>query len=293
MKLYNYPLWTALITPLNEDLTVDFDSLEKLLVEQKGAKNGLLILGSTGEALNLSLSQKKEIIDFVISKNTELPIMIGVGGHDLIETKQWLSFLEQKNIHAYLMVTPLYAKPGDHGQYLWFKELMDSVTRPVMLYNVPSRTGISLSLSAVERLKDHKNFWAIKEASGNIEQFKLYLKACDKKSVYCGDDALFYEFSNNGSCGLISVASNVWPKQTSLYVKKCLSRTFNSNQLWEEAANSLFIASNPIPAKAILFDKKRISSKTMMPPLSSEDLTDTSLINEFDEKINKWFNQEN
>ena len=292
MKFDNSPLWTALITPLNEDLTVDFTSLEKLLIEQKEANNALLILGSTGEALNLGVNEKKEIVDFVISKNTKLPIMVGVGGHDLAQTKQWLDFLEQKNIQAYLMVTPLYSKPGDHGQYLWFKELMDSVSKPVMLYNVPSRTGISLSLSAVEKLKDHKNFWAIKEASGDLKRFKLYYDACDKKPVYCGDDALFYEFSNNGSSGLVSVASNVWPKQTSLYVQKCLNKSFDSIKLWEEATNSLFIASNPTPVKTIMFNQKRISSKVMMPPLSSEDLKDSNIIDQFDEKINKWFNQE-
>ena len=162
MKLLDYNLWTALITPLTPGHQVDLESLGRLIKEQCEAKNGLLILGSTGEALNLSLADRKKIVEFSIAQKPTSPLMIGVGGHDLQDQIAWVEWLETKNIDAYLMVTPIYAKPGTYGQYEWFKTLMDKVSRPVMLYNVPGRASMTLSYKTVEMLKDHKNYWAIK-----------------------------------------------------------------------------------------------------------------------------------
>lgn len=286
-----YPLWTALVTPFNTDLTIDYVSLKNLIFEQVEANNALLVLGSTGEALNISLNDKKEIVDFVLNLKLSVPVMIGVGGHDLEETKNWVKFLETKEVNAYLMVTPLYAKPGDEGQFQWFKTLMDMSSKPVMLYNVPGRTGTSLSLKAVERLKDHKNYWSIKEASGSVEKFKQYLQASGNKPVFCGDDGLFSDFSLNGSCGLVSVASNTWPKETHEYVKQCLNKTFDAKELWEKASASLFIASNPIPAKRLLWEEKRILNKTMMPPLHEDDLNDTTSILDASKNVRQWYKE--
>ncbi len=293
MKLNDYKLWTALVTPLTPGLTVDWASLKKLVKEQTDAKNGLLILGSTGEALNLSLQTKKEIVDYVVNLKPTTPVMIGVGGHNIADQLNWVQWLETKNIDAYLMVTPIYAKPNDHGQYEWFKTLMDEVTRPVMLYNVPGRAAKELSLSAVTKLKTHPNFWAIKEASGSVDKMKGYLKACaPTDKVYCGDDGLMSEFAAAGSCGLVSVASNTWPAETNLYVKKCLENKLEEKMLWGKAANSLFIASNPIPAKALLAAEGRISSETMMPPLSARDMTNLSQVKEYSQQIKTWFKKQ-
>lgn len=291
MKLTNQKLWTALVTPFHEDLSVDFESLKTLVHEQIEANNGLLILGSTGEALNIGLNERKNIVEYVMSLNPSVPVMIGVGGHNLNETKEWVQYLETQEVNAYLMVTPLYAKPGNIGQYQWFKSLMDEASKPVMLYNVPGRTGTSLSLEAVSLLKDHKNYWAIKEASGSVEKFKEYLAASDNKPVYCGDDGLMPDFALNGASGLVSVASNVWPKATHTYVNQCLEKTFDAKQLWEKAASSLFIASNPVPAKAVLKEQNRISNNIMMPPLAADDLNDLSPALEAHTKITSWFNE--
>jgi 4-hydroxy-tetrahydrodipicolinate synthase len=286
-----YPLWTALVTPFNTDLSVDYTSLERLVREQEAAGNGLLVLGSTGEALNIDLEEKKRIVEFVIKLNPKTPIMVGVGGHELAATRNWVQWLDQLKIQAYLMVTPLYAKPGDEGQYRWFKTLMDDVNKPVMLYNVPGRTGKALSYRAVERLHTHRNFWAIKEASGSVDIFKKYRSSCDNKPVFCGDDGLLPDFANAGSCGLISVASNVWPAETHHYVKQCLNKTFDAKELWEKAANSLFIASNPIPAKRLLWEEKRITHKTMMPPLHEDDLTDSVPVQTAAENVRRWYQE--
>ncbi|MBC76692.1 MAG: 4-hydroxy-tetrahydrodipicolinate synthase [Halobacteriovoraceae bacterium] len=292
-NLNDFNLWTALVTPFNKDLSVDWDSLKSLVKEQEEAGNGLLILGSTGEALNLGLETRKEIIEYVTKLSPSVPVMAGVGGHNLEDQKSWVSWLETQNIDAYLMVVPIYAKPGAQGQYHWFKSLMDKVSRPVMLYNVPGRTGKELEVSALERLKDHKNFWALKEASGDVNKFKAYLKASGNAQVYCGDDGLFPEFADAGSCGLVSVASNTWPKQTALYVQKALDKSLEENKMWEAAANSLFIASNPIPAKRLLKLEHRIGSDALMPPLTSLDLDRNDDILAANNNVNEWFKKYN
>lgn len=289
MKYTEPNLWTALVTPLNSDFTVDFESMKKLLMEQDEANNGLLILGSTGEALNLSLEEKKHIIQFACEMNLSSPIMVGVGGHDLVETSNWISFLESFNqVQAYLMVTPLYAKPGDEGQYTWFKTLMDQSTKPVMLYNVPGRTGKELSLKAVERLNTHENFWGIKEASGSVEKFKQYHQAANNHPVFCGDDALMPEFAQAGSAGLISVASNVWPQATNLYVKQCLDNSFDAKELWQKASNSMFVASNPVPAKCFLASTGRITHPNLKLPLHHSDMVEMQKVVDANESVAQW-----
>lgn len=289
MNVNDYPLWTALITPFNEDLSVDWASLENLVGEQEESGNGLLILGSTGEALNIDGETKQEIITFVKDLKPNVPIMAGVGGHNYPATKAWVQWLETQDLDAYLFVTPIYAKPGVVGQTEWFKGLMDISSKPVMLYNVPGRTGKEMELDAVRALKDHKNFWAIKEASGSVEKFKAYLEASGKGMVYCGDDALFPEFAQAGSCGLVSVASNTWPKQTKLYVDQCLNKSFDAKELWTKAANSLFCASNPIPAKRLLMKEGRIKFDVLQPPLSNMDLTDDSELMDANKNVNEWY----
>lgn len=291
MNLNDFKLWTAVVTPLTNESAVDFRALSSVVHDQEEAKNGLLILGSTAEALNLTLDDKKKIVDHVLSLNPKTPMMVGVGGHQLEETLEWISFLETKNIHAYLMVTPLYAKPGPVGQYNWFKTLMDAVTKPVMLYNVPGRTAVAMSTEAVQKLSAHKNFWAIKEASGSVEKMKEYLKAANGKAVYCGDDALMPEFANAGASGLVSVASNAWPKETNLYVHQCLDKTFDAKQLWTDAANSLFCVSNPVPVKRLMFENGKISSPKMVSPLSHEDMTDVTIVKTANEQVRNWFNR--
>jgi 4-hydroxy-tetrahydrodipicolinate synthase len=289
MNLNQYKLWTAVVTPLNEQHQVDYETLTHIIKDQCEANNGLLILGSTGEALNITLDEKKKIVEHVIKLNPSSPIMVGVGGHQLQETMEWVNYLETQKIQAYLMVTPLYAKPGPIGQFQWFKSLMDVATKPVMLYNVPGRTAVALAPDAVSQLSHHKNFWAIKEASGSVEKFKEYLNAANGKAVYCGDDALMPEFALAGSAGLVSVASNSWPKETNLYVEKCLNKSFDDKTLWTEASNSLFIVSNPVPVKRLMFETGKLKTPFMFAPLSHEDLKDIRKLTEANENVKAWY----
>ncbi len=290
MNLNDYPLWTALITPLHQDGSLDFSSLKTLVRQQERAKNGLLILGSTGEALNLSLEEKKSVLEYVIKLKPDTPIMVGVGGTHLPSTKEWVDYLESQNVQAYLMVTPLYAKPESYGQYYWFKELMDTSSRPVMLYNVPGRTGKALSYQAVQQLAEHPRLWAIKEASGSTEDFQKYRQAAPQARLYSGDDAMTPSFAPHGCLGLVSVASNAWPEATHLYTKLALKRELKEEEkeMWEECVNSLFQVSNPIPLKCLLHQRGEIQSATLKLPLCHEDLENPSQLIEADRKIQSW-----
>lgn len=291
MNLNDYPLWTAVITPMKEDGTVDYESLGVVLDQQVEAKNGILILGSTGEALNLDNYERKKILDYLKDKKPDAPIMCGVGGSNLDEQLQWVKHLETLPIDCYLLVVPLYAKPGDEGQHQWFKALMDASTKPCMLYNVPSRTGKPMSFSAVKRLNTHKNFWAIKEASGSVEEFKKYVEAAGSNGrVYSGDDGLLPAFTPHGCKGLVSVAANTWPMQTHRYVELALAGELKEAKMWEECANSLFVASNPIPAKWLMAKKKDIASSCLRAPLTIDDMCDEETVSKADKKITEWFN---
>lgn len=291
-KINSTPLWTAVITPMLENGDVDYDSLRNILKAQEEAGNGVLTLGSTGEALNLDREEMEKILDFTLEQNLSVPVMCGVGGINLGETKKWVEYLNTKNLDAYLMVSPLYAKPGGEGQYEWFKTLMDTATKPVMMYNVPGRTGSPLSLKAVERLNGHQNFWAVKEASGSPEKFEQYVAAAGNGRVYSGDDALCPAFAPLGAKGLVSVAANVWPKETHRYITDCLAGSLgDAAKLWEDCSNSLFIASNPIPVKVLMSELAMIKTPVLRAPLTHKDLTDGSPLMNSHHRIHDWFNQ--
>ncbi len=294
--LNNYPLWTAIVTPFNEDGTIDFTSYDKLLQEQKEANNGLVVLGSTGESLNMTLSEKKALLEHTLKQREALglPIMVGVGGAELVGTKEWVSYLNTLAIDAILVVTPLYAKPETEGQYQWYKALMDLSEVPVMLYNVPGRTGKAMSFDAVKRLADHPKLWAIKEASGSVEDFKKYRAAAPNAAVYSGDDGLLPEFAKHGCKGLVSVASNAWPTATHLYVEKTLAGELTAEEasLWDACAGALFCVSNPIPVKRLLAEQKRIATPVLKLPLSHKDLAQAATVLEASIRINDWYKKQ-
>ncbi len=289
MLVSNSPrLWTALITPFKEDLSIDFESLERLLLRQQRAKLGVLLCGSTGEALNLSLEKKKSIIDFSLSLKLKIPYMIGVGGHLLEEQIKWIQFLEKyQSIHSYLLVTPLYSKPGPLGQTAWFKSLLSVATKPSILYNIPSRTGVELAIQTVQELNTHPLVWGIKEASGEPHKFSQYQEALSNGIIFSGDDMLMKEFSKRGAFGLISVASNIWPERTQDFLTKCLEQTLNTedNQKFVSCFSELFKSSNPLPTKALLAYKKIIKTYQTIPPLTSTDFNSMSSLLKWDSWI--------
>nr|WP_286263298.1 4-hydroxy-tetrahydrodipicolinate synthase [Thalassotalea atypica] len=287
-----YPLWTALVTPFDQQGKVDFVSLGKIAHQQNSAGNAILLLGSTGEGLALIQEEQRTIVEYVCGLSLNVPIMVAVGGFQLIEQLQWIEQCNQLPVDAYLLGSPLYAKPGEEGQKLWFEALLDRAKFPCMLYNVPSRSGLSLSTSALASLQHHPKCWALKEASGDVAQFKEYQKACPDIALYSGEDALLPKLVEEGAKGLVSVAANVWPIQTRAYVQQCLTgETTGLFPVWKNAVDSLFAVSNPIPAKILMAKNNDIANATLRPPLTNKELSNHQSLEHADQQITHWHQQ--
>jgi len=284
-------LWTALVTPMQTDGRVDFESLEFVVRKQEEAGNGILLLGSTGEGLALNEVEKRSVVRFVSQMNPSVPLMAGVGGFCLETQQRWMEFCSTFDVDAYLLVAPLYSKPGPIGMKIWFESLMYSVDRPCMLYNIPGRTGVKIPPSVVAELASHPNLWSLKEASGQAQEYRAFRESAPDIAIYSGDDAHLPVYAEIGCSGLVSVAANVWPLATSCYVERTLAGESDSfRELWEQASRALFCASNPIPAKSLLFEKGWIRHATLRLPLTEKDLKDYTPLIEADRAVTQWYN---
>lgn len=282
-------LWTALITPMKKDGSVDFEDLEHLVRRQEAAGNGILILGSTGEGLALNRREKEEVARFVSDLKPKTGLMAGVGGFNLEEQKSWVRWCNTVEIDAFLMVSPLYSKPGPVGMERWFKALMDEADRPCMLYNIPGRTGSRITPEVIKGLAGHPSLWGLKEAGGSLEQYRAFREAVPELVIYSGDDGLLPLFAPEGCGGLVSVASNVWPEEANRYVRLCLEGESGPvDGIWTECVNTLFLVSNPIPSKVLLARKGVIRNSTLRPPLTEDELKDPAPILEADRRMTEW-----
>lgn len=289
----NITLWTALITPMKESGEVHFEDLEKLIRRQEEAGNGVLLIGSTGEGLALEDEEQKEIIRFAQRLDLHVPVMVGVGGFQIKKQKEWIKYCNDK-VDAFLIVSPLYAKPGPEGQKIWFRELMDIADKPCMIYNIPSRTGVEIPPNVIDELSDHPNFWSIKEASGNLDDFQSFREMVPDIPMFSGDDGLMPFLSVAGASGLVSVASNVWPKETAKFVEFCLSgNTESLFPVWKHAVEMLFSAPNPIPVKVLLYEKGIIESPELRLPLTVSDFQHKKRLRTSDTEIMNWYKKIN
>jgi 4-hydroxy-tetrahydrodipicolinate synthase len=286
-------LWTALVTPFNADDSIDFDSLAVIATKQAEAGNGILLLGSTGEGLALTTAEHQQIVEFVCQLNLNTPLMVAVGGYNLAQQVAWVKQCNQYAIDAFLLGTPIYAKPGAVGQTQWFEKLLESANFPCMLYNVPSRSGVEIPLATVKTLENHRNFWAMKEASGDINKFLAYRQAIPSIALYSGEDAMVPHLANAGVKGLVSVCANAWPIATKRYVELSLTakeqgETQALMPLWHNAIASLFSVANPIPVKVLMHCQNEISLPNLRAPLTPLELDSTAEILAFDQQIQAW-----
>ncbi|MGY8877658.1 MAG: dihydrodipicolinate synthase family protein, partial [Pseudoalteromonas sp.] len=173
-NLNDYSLWTALVTPFDQHGDVDYNTLTKLVSDQEAAHNGILLLGSTGEGLALTLKEQQAIVEHVCQLKPTVPLMVAVGGSNLKQQIEWVNYCNTLPIHSFLLGSPLYAKPGAIGQTHWFESLLNASAHPCMLYNVPGRSAVSIPAATIQNLQNNKNLWALKEASGSIAQFEAY-----------------------------------------------------------------------------------------------------------------------
>ena len=250
----------ALITPFNEDKTIDYPSLEKLINKViEGGIDFLVVLGTTGEATSINESEKNELINFIVKLNNKrLPLVLGLGGNNTNKLIKEINNTDLSDFDAILSVTPYYNKPSQNGLYYHYAEISKSSPIPIILYNVPSRTGVNMSPEiTIQLANDFKNIISIKEASGDINQIKYILKNKPKNfDVLSGDDGLTLEIIQNGGAGVISVIGQSNPVEFSSLVKFALNGKLSDAKLLHDKLyglyHYLYSEGNPSGVKAFL-----------------------------------------
>lgn len=220
----------ALVTPFRKDESIDFRAIEKLVEHViNGGVDYLVVLGTTGESATLSQDERIAVIEHIKEVNNKRkPIVLGVGNYNTRELQKSLSSYDFKGITAVLSVTPYYNKPNQKGLYEHYKIAANESPVPIILYNVPGRTGVNLNAETTLKLAgDFDNIIAIKEASGNLTQImNIINNKPDDFKVISGDDALTLPMIASGASGVISVTANAFPSLFSEMVKLCLKNKF-------------------------------------------------------------------
>ncbi len=262
---------TALVTPF-ENGKVDFVALKKLILMQLEAKIDFLVpLGTTGETPCLEDEEKVEILKFIRKEAPTTPLVVGVGTNSLQHTIRNIKLLEPCGADAFLVVVPFYNKPTQEGMYQYFREVAKSTSKPIVLYNVPGRTGSNMTAETCLRLaNDVENIVAIKEASGNFEQVKEIIEKKPKGfSLLSGNDDEILKILKAGGDGMISVVTNIAPKiEMELYnsfIDNDLDRAEELCKRLEPLYDACFVESNPIPTKAALNIMDMMSDEMRLP----------------------------
>ena len=261
---------TALITPFRNG-EVDYDAFAALVDRQVAAGIDVLVpLGTTGETPCLEDEERIKVLQIAKEHSNGLPIIAGGGTNSLQHTIRSMRQLEPHGVDAFLIVVPYYNKPTQDGQYQYFKAVAESTDRPIVLYNVPGRTGVNMAAETTLRLAEIDNVVAVKEASGNREQIMEILRnAPDGFQVLSGNDDDTLWMMENGGAGIISVASNVAPVQMAQFIKAVREGRMEDAQAWNEKLtplfNNCFVESNPIPAKAAMAAMGLIANELRLP----------------------------
>lgn len=263
----------AVVTPFDKSNNIDFVALEKLLSYiVEGGVNYWVLLGTTAESVTLDTAEKRDIIQFCVEKNTsKVPIVIGIGGNDTKVVEQQLAKLPLESSVAVMSVSPYYNRPSQEGIFQHYKHLAASTSKPLIMYNVPSRTGKSIDPQTVVRLANEvSNIQGIKEASPTIDNALLLLKDCPHDFfIASGEDSLALPLLLLGVDSLISVAANAFPDVMSKMVAFALNG--NRDAAKEEyfyvfeAIKLMFEENNPAGVKAFLAEKKIIQNYLRLP----------------------------
>ena len=262
MKNHNKSLFqgvcTALITPF-KDGEIDYRALGKLIEFQiEQGVDALLINGTTGESATLTECEKHEIISFAVREvGGRVPIIAGTGSNSTQKAIHLSEFAQDVGVDAILVVTPYYNKASNEGLIRHYETIANTVNVPTILYNVPSRTGVNIPLSVYDKLANHKNIVAVKEASSSVSDFaKLSQKCGDRLDIYSGNDDLLLPLLSLGGKGVISVMSNILPKEMSEICKLWFGGKTKEACAMQlrllPLINAIFSEVNPIPIKALL-----------------------------------------
>lgn len=259
MRSFFGSLITAMVTPFNPSLEIDYQKVEELveILLQKGT-DSLVVAGTTGESPALSEKERLNLLKVVagVAKG-RAKVLAGAGGNYTQTTVELCRKAEKIGLDGLMLVTPYYNKPPQEGLYRHFAQIAESVSLPIMLYNVPGRTGINMQAETTLRLAEIDNIVAIKEASGDLEQIAAICASCPGDfSVYSGDDSMTLPIISVGGSGVVSIASHL----AGLEIKQMMDAFFNKDidaatrmhHMLLPLFKALFITTNPIPLKAAL-----------------------------------------
>lgn len=269
---------TALITPFRNG-EVDYEAFAALTDRQVAAGIDFLVpLGTTGETPCLEDEERIKVLQTVKEHSAGLPILVGGGTNSLKHTVRSMQMLEPHGVDAFLIVVPYYNKPTQEGQYQYFKAVAESTDKPIVLYNVPGRTGANMSAETALRLAEIPNVVAIKEASGNRGQVEEILRNAPKDfMVLSGNDDDTLWMMQSGGAGVISVASNVAPKHMAEFISAIrggyTEKAFRLNEELTPLFTNCFVESNPIPAKAALHAMGLIENEFRLPLVPAQQST--------------------
>ena len=266
-------LGIALVTPFKQDGSVDYDALIRLVDYQlENGADFFCILATTGETPTLTAEEKQRIKDLVVEKvQARVPILMGCGGNNTAAVVNELKTGDFKGIDGILSVCPYYNKPSQEGLYQHFKAIAAATSLPVVLYNVPGRTGVNLKAETTVRLaRDCRNIVAIKEASGNLEQVDEIIKNKPRDfDVISGDDSLTFPMVSCGAVGVISVIGNALPKEFSKMIRLQMRGEYDParkiHHRFTDLFSLLFVDGNPAGVKAMLHEMGFIENVLRLP----------------------------
>ena len=244
----------ALITPFKDD-NLDENSYRKLIdYHLKNGTNGVVPGGTTGESPTLSHNEHKKIIDIAVKEcNGKIPVIAGTGSNSTEEAVDLSKYAEKAGSDAILVVTPYYNKPTQEGLYQHYKKINDNVGVPIIIYNIPSRSVIDMSVDTMAKLYELKNIKGVKDATGDLNRVDKQLKTMGKEFIQLtGNDDNALEFNKRGGVGAISVTANIAAKLTSDFQKACvkdINEATKLDKILQPLHSSLFIESNPSPVK--------------------------------------------
>lgn len=276
---------TAMVTPFDAENRLNVGMIPKLVKHLlRNNTSAILLAGSTGESPTLTDDEKIELFERTIKVvNQKVPIIANVGTNSTDKTIKFMKRVENLKIDAYLVVVPYYNKPCQEGMFQHFKKVSEHSTKPIMIYNIPSRTGVNMETETIVRLSKIKNIIGIKESSGDSEKIKAIKEQTQQFLVYTGDDHMIYDAMNYGADGVISVASHLYGR--SIHTMMNLLRNGKKESAKElfdvyvEKFKILFIKPNPVCVKSALCQLGFNVGSVRLPLVTLDDKTKVKLFN--------------
>ncbi|EHO82242.1 4-hydroxy-tetrahydrodipicolinate synthase [Fusobacterium ulcerans] len=245
----------ALVTPFDENGDVNYSRLREILeFHVINHTDAIIVTGTTGEGSTLSDEEKISVIEFTVDIiNNRIPVIAGTGSNDTRHAVEFSKKVEKLGVDGLLVVTPYYNKGNENGIYEHYKAIAEGVKIPVILYNVPSRTGVNLSIPLLKRLAQIENITALKEASGNISYVAEVAREVPELDIYSGNDDMVVPVLSLGGKGVISVSANIIPDishdMTASFLKGDVKKARELQLKYNDLVNALFLETNPVPVK--------------------------------------------